>query len=171
MYRKYKIGMVFIIIGILIPSIFIINEQINKQIVPDPPEEPLPYDPYLKSWEEHSVSYSGPDGYYVLNYTIPTNYIYYNHFDQCGQDNYPLLYIVPSNLVDDFLDAWINDTIGVEMGWNPIVDEIYEIVTYPRWYGNDYTFTPPYLDNWFIFLCCQYGGQQMFTYSDAIYDH
>ena len=161
--------MVFVIIGILIPSIFIINEQINNQIVPDTPEEPEPIDPYLKSWEDHNVHYSGPDGYYVLNYTIPTNYIYYNRFDPCGQEDYPLMYVVPSNLSDNFIEIWLNNPFDIRSGSHPILEQIYEIVTYPRWHGNDYTFTPPYLDNWFIFLCCQYGGQQTFTYNDAIY--
>ena len=154
---------VSLIVTSILYSIILIRPVDENQQPPEPP----PYDPYMKNWESYRITLTFSEDYYVLNYTMEANWVYLNHFTETDRFEHPFLYVVSSEMFEDFSRAVEDPYFDHEN--DPILEEVYNIITYPRYYGFYYNFTAPYLDNWFIFLCNNHCGPNRFTYHDAIY--
>lgn len=164
--RNKKFFLFLLLLMILIPTILVAIYNIDTNNESDDDNDDEECNPTVKGWDDYRITLTFSEDYRVLNYTMSSNMTYYNHFTDTDQFEYPFLYVVPSDMFENFSRA-VEDP-NFDHYEDPILEKVYNIITYPRWYGNDYNFYPPYLDNWSIFLCNNHAGPNRFTYSDMI---
>lgn len=167
-----SIGMITVIIfiGMIIlgGSLIVWVNLINNPIEPIEPDDPI--DPYIKSWEEHELHLYFND-YYLLNYTIPQNYKYYNlcfdfEYGCLRSDWYPPLYAVSSEMFEEFSIALEDEYF--DHYEDPILEKVF-VFERQRYCCDDYSFTSPYNDTWYIFVCNSPCGTNYFIYADMIH--